>query len=88
MQGESAKGQDEHDEGNPVLLATRVGKNVAYEYTHFSLSLFLWTGGLPHLPGVPHLHAITGTKSKTIYVSYSPWSPGHFLREGRHLTFE
>ena len=41
MQGESAKGQDEHDEGNPVLLATRVGKNVASEYTHFSLSLSL-----------------------------------------------
>ena len=39
MQAESAKGQDEHDEGNPVLLATRVGKNVACEYTRFSLFL-------------------------------------------------
>ena len=39
MQAESAKGKDE---GNPVLLATRVGENVACEYTRFSLSLSLF----------------------------------------------
>ena len=36
-----AKSAKEQDEGNPVLLATRVGKDVACEYTCFSLSLSL-----------------------------------------------
>ena len=36
-----AKSAKEQDEGNPVLLATRLGKDVACEYTCFSLSLSL-----------------------------------------------
>ena len=54
-----------------------------HPFLSLNLSLFLSTGGLPHLPGAPHLHASTSTKSKTIYVSYSPWSPGRFPLELR-----
>ena len=36
----------------------------------------MWTGGLPHLPGVPHLHVNRPLVGKGRETPPSPWSVG------------